>query len=146
MAMTILIVDDNEFIRTSMTKFLGSAGFEAMAVPSGQEALAMLSDYNSPVSIVITDVVMPGMDGFDVVDEINNHRKIGRRLGLVAMSGGGQTIDAKTALDALDGQVDVYLRKPFQQNELKTALEDVIIKYDLDRIPSKKKQSDYWEV
>ena len=145
--MRVLIVDDNEFIRKSMESFLSKVGFGVRTADSGHEALSVLGEYDAPIDIVITDVMMPGKDGFDVVDEINNHRLIGRRIGLVAMSGGGRTIDAKTALDALDGHVDAYLRKPFKQKDLQKVLQTVIKKNSLNTKPAQKKQPEsYWEI
>ena len=148
--MQVLVVDDNDFIRKSLGAFLSKAGYSVHTAECGRSALGILGDYECPIDIVITDVMMPGTDGFDVVDEINNHRLIGRRIGLLAISGGGRTIDAKTALEALDGQVDGYLRKPFKQKELSEALSDVIEKHKLDEKPKKdeEKATDdaYWEL
>ncbi len=129
--MQVLIIDDNDFIRSSMEKFLGASGFRITCASSGDEALSILSNYDKPIDIVITDVVMPGRDGFDIIEEINNHRAIGRKLGVIAMSGGGKTIDANTALEALGGSADTFLRKPFRQTELLEAMTDLIEKYQL---------------
>lgn len=142
--MQVLVVDDNEFIRKSLDSFLTKAGFTVQTAGCGKKAVDMLADYDSRISIVITDVMMPGMDGFDVVDEINNHRLIGRKLGLLAISGGGRTIDAQTTLEALDGMVDGYLRKPFKKEELTAAISDVINKHELDKTEDAK-ADDFWE-
>lgn len=145
--MQVLVVDDNEFIRKSLESFISKLGFSVTTVESGRDALSVLGDYDCPIDIVITDVMMPGKDGFDVVDEINNHRLIGRQIGLIAMSGGGRTIDAKTALDALDGQVDAYLRKPFKQEDLRKVLKTAIEAHNLNTQPEvKKTEESYWEI
>jgi DNA-binding response OmpR family regulator len=61
---TILIVDDDYYIRQAFRKFLNSKGFVAHAVSVAEEALAILKEIE--VDLVITDLNMPGMDGLEL--------------------------------------------------------------------------------
>lgn len=57
----ILVVDDEPSLATTLALILRRAGFSAIAVNSGEEALALIA--TNQLSLVITDVIMPGMDG-----------------------------------------------------------------------------------
>lgn len=60
----ILIIDDDAVIRKTMREFIESAGFSAFTASGGEEALELLKTNN--ISVVITDIVMPGMDGLEL--------------------------------------------------------------------------------
>jgi two-component system cell cycle response regulator len=64
----ILIVDDEEGIRQSMQEFVSVSGFRTITAASAEEALALLADRQ--VDIVITDIMLPGMDGLELTDVI----------------------------------------------------------------------------
>src|SRR6056297_2592674 len=60
----ILVVDDDRTTRLIIGKALGSAGFEILEAESGSEALSLLDDHLP--DLVLLDVIMPGMDGYEV--------------------------------------------------------------------------------
>ncbi len=64
----ILIVDDEEGIRLSMQEFVTVSGFRTMTAESAEEALALLAERR--VDVVITDIMLPGMDGLELTDVI----------------------------------------------------------------------------
>ena len=68
MAIKILIVDDERSIADSLSEIIHAAGYETAVAYSGEEALAKASDF-SP-NILLTDVLMPGRNGFDLALEI----------------------------------------------------------------------------
>ena len=69
----ILIVDDSELNREILAEMLHS-DFRTMEACSGEECLSMLHQYGTGISLVLLDIVMPGMDGFAVLEEMNrNH-------------------------------------------------------------------------
>lgn len=68
MAPHILIVDDDLSIRDTMYEFIQLSGYEAYVAASAEEALGMLS--GTPVDVVITDILLPGMDGLELTDQI----------------------------------------------------------------------------
>lgn len=112
----VLIVDDNEFIRASMEKFLETNKYKIIGARNGQEAMDKLRE--QAFGIVITDVLMPETDGFELIDYIRGHEEPMKSTPIIAISGGGRTIDADAALTALEEKVDVILKKPFSKNEL----------------------------
>lgn len=61
----ILVVDDEHLVRWSICRFLESEGFEAREASSGREALEIMA--TEEVSILVTDLMMPGMDGVELI-------------------------------------------------------------------------------
>jgi two-component system, cell cycle sensor histidine kinase and response regulator CckA len=67
---TVLVVDDEEGLRTLVCRTLRAEGYGTLEAAHGAEALELIENAAEPVDLVVTDVVMPGMDG----------RELGRRL------------------------------------------------------------------
>ncbi|HEV7365734.1 MAG TPA: response regulator [Gemmatimonadales bacterium] len=67
----VLVVDDEQGLRDLVCRTLQAEGFNTLEAAHGAEALALIENASTPVDLVVTDVVMPGMDG----------RELGRRLG-----------------------------------------------------------------
>ena len=65
---SILIVDDEQEIRTILVRLLATHGYEVDAVPSAEEALEQVAA-QAP-DLVLTDIVMPGMSGEDLIREL----------------------------------------------------------------------------
>jgi two-component system cell cycle response regulator len=68
MAPHLLIVDDDMHVRDTMHEFMQMSGFEAIVAESAEDALGVLA--NTPVDVVITDIMLPGLDGLDLTDRI----------------------------------------------------------------------------
>jgi CheY-like chemotaxis protein len=66
----VLVVDDEEGLRSIVCRTLRAQGYETLEASHGAEALGVLEKATDPVDLVVTDVVMPGMDG----------RELGRRI------------------------------------------------------------------
>ena len=64
----ILVVDDDDAIRTMMTELLSDAGYRVRAAANGTEALMAICD-RAP-ALLVTDLRMPGMNGIDVLDQV----------------------------------------------------------------------------
>ncbi len=106
----ILVIDDEEVVHISLKRILGRKGHRVSTTSSGHEALALLE--NESFDMVVTDLMMPEMNGIELLQELKK-RTI---LCPVLMITGYPTI--KTALQALRlGAVD-YLAKPFTRAEL----------------------------
>ena len=68
---TILIADDNETMRTSVVKILTRLGYRTLSAPSGYEAVALVQrERTQPPELLITDVVMPGMSGPELAEQL----------------------------------------------------------------------------
>ena len=112
---TILIVDDEEPIRAALRRVLEKLGHEVFVAGSGEEALELLRGGQS-IEIMLLDVRMPGMSGFDVVTESLD---IDAEIGIVMLSG---LTDATTASICMQRGAMDYLTKPIEITELSTSV------------------------
>ncbi|TPW09393.1 MAG: putative PAS/PAC sensor protein, partial [Acidimicrobiaceae bacterium] len=104
---TILLVDDDEALRAMATRFLEPAGYTVLSAASGDEALRLLDRYQGAVHLLLSDVVMPGIDGRRLAEQLGMTRP---QMRVLYMS--GYTNDTVVRHGVLDGQVS-YLEKPF---------------------------------
>ena len=87
----ILIIDDDAAVRGTLRTMLQKAGYETIEAPDGRDASRMLDG----VDLIITDLLMPDMDGVDLLGSI---RKAGHAMPVIAISGGGR-VDPRGYLD-----------------------------------------------
>jgi DNA-binding response OmpR family regulator len=106
----VLVVDDDPFVREAIEVALALHGYEVVSAPDGQAALAHL--HGGPPDLVITDLVMPGLDGFGLAAEMGA-RGLRPRVGLVVMTARGSAQE-----DAHRTEADGYLTKPFEMRAL----------------------------
>lgn len=106
----VLIADDDQAVLTMLYKVVRSNGIEADTAASGEEALALLEQ--KPYDLLLLDVNMHGMDGFQVVQAI---RRRGLKLPIIIVSGRKEDYDT---LYGLDIGADDYVTKPFSPAEL----------------------------
>ncbi len=114
----ILAVDDQRYFRELIEGLLSEEGYEAQTAASGEEALRILEQ--SAFDIVLTDLVMPGMDGCDLVHRI---RERDPEQNIVVVTG---VVDVKTAVDAMKLGANDYLLKPFDRATLVSAVEGLL--------------------
>jgi CheY-like chemotaxis protein len=118
---SILLVDDNNALRTVISRGLKLAGHDVYAASDGKAALAILPKVT--YDVVLTDIVMPEMEGLELIRSI---RKINPGAKIVAMSGGGRgTADEYLALAKSFG-ASATIEKPFQLEELTRTIEAVL--------------------
>lgn len=122
-ARRILVVDDEELIRTALAKFLRSRGFEVSTCDAGAAALDLLA--REKHILMLADVRMPGMSGLELVPAALDLDPDLAVMMLTAVN------DAPTATEALaQGAMD-YLMKPIELADLATAVDRVLHKRDL---------------
>ncbi len=109
MSVRILTVEDDERIRTAVSLALQEEGWEVEETSNGEDALAAFS--RQPSDVVLIDILLPGIDGFEVC------RKI-RRLGDVPIVMVTARSDSHDVVAGLEAGADDYLRKPFDPKEL----------------------------
>lgn len=111
---SVLVVDDKEDIRAFIAFALESQGYEVRTAPEGAQALAMLLE--RPADLLITDIFMPGQEGFETIERCKAQSP---RTRIVAMSAGSARGIKQDFLEAavLVG-VDATLRKPFSADQL----------------------------
>ncbi len=109
---TILIVEDDEAVAAMMTSTLRSRGYRVIVAANGHQALALWEHYGDQVDLVVCDVVMPAVNGPEMVGRLH---AAGHRPRVLFVS--GYTADALAALDHLALDIDL-LEKPFSAREL----------------------------
>lgn len=108
----ILICEDEDVIRDFVVINLRRAGYEVVDVPNGERALEEFERSGGDFDIALLDVMMPGIDGFKVCQEI---RKKSSSIGIIMLSAKSQEMDKVTGLML---GADDYVTKPFSPSEL----------------------------
>src|SRR5438552_18813386 len=91
---SILVVDDDRSVRSYLSDFLSSCGYNVECAESGDQAVARLSAGYVP-SLIVLDIVMPGISGIETLDSV---KKINSSISVIILSAAGQT---KTVVDAM---------------------------------------------
>lgn len=114
----ILLVEDEDAVRTFSTRALTNKGYEVLAADCGENALQVLNDFGKPVDLLITDVIMPNMDGPTLATKV---REIYPTLKIIFIS--GYTEDK---LKDHMGENIYFLPKPFELKQLAAKVKDVL--------------------
>lgn len=111
-----LIVDDDPAIRDIVKAILESEGYEVVAAEDGEKAVAILDSEPRPLTFafVILDVVMPGMNGFDVLTRMKLHSHTAS-LPVIMLTGESKADDIMTGYGV---GADYYITKPFTRQQL----------------------------
>jgi two-component system, chemotaxis family, chemotaxis protein CheY len=109
----ILLLDDDAMMRDAVERLLVQAGHTVVAVADGREGLSRLQA--AMPDIVITDLLMPRMDGIEAIHAI---RKINPTVKIIAMSGGGRARVMDFLPVAARAGADFTLQKPVRRAEL----------------------------
>lgn len=117
----ILIVDDDEAIRTSLRKTLERAGHAVFGAMDGAAALRFLAA--NSVDVVITDLYMPDVDGIELIGRLRREGTVGR---IIAVTGGGQVAGQNLLNVAKVLGADITLAKPFTREQLLGAVGQVM--------------------
>ncbi len=112
-----LVIDDQAAIRDLLREILGLLGFEVDGAASGAEGLALFEQ--RAYDLVTTDLMMPGMTGWEVVEAI---RRRAPGLGVIMVTGSASNLDTERAKE----QAVTLLPKPFRLEELKGAVEQAL--------------------
>lgn len=106
--LNVLIVDDSQLNREILSSMLGDQ-FGIMEASSGEECLELLKQYGTGISIVLLDILMPGMSGFDVLRYMNSDHWIDD-IPVIMIS---SDYTAESVREAYDLGVTDYIRRPF---------------------------------
>lgn len=106
--LNVLIVDDSRLNREILSSMLGDQ-FSIMEASSGEECLELLKQYGTGISIVLLDILMPGMSGFDVLRYMNSDHWIDD-IPVIMIS---SDYTAESVREAYDLGVTDYIRRPF---------------------------------
>jgi len=117
MESTILIIDDDEKLNRLLTDFLGEFGFKTLTATHPDEGLKKLNQ-KSP-DLVILDVMLPGMDGFEVCKTIRQYSLVP----IIMLTARGELMDRVVGLEL---GADDYLAKPFEPRELVARIHSIL--------------------
>lgn len=112
----VLLADDNADLREYVSRIL-SPQYNVIAVRNGREALDIAREQD--VDIIISDVMMPGMDGFDLLKAVRNETTISTTPFILLSARAGE----ESALEGLKHGADDYIAKPFAADELLNRIE-----------------------
>jgi CheY-like chemotaxis protein len=113
----LLIIDDDDLLRNSLSLMLGARGFLCTLAPNALEAIEQAEAGQFDAALV--DINMPGLNGFEVIKALT---RIEPRISVVAMSGRQFDGDLDYAVIATGLGADAFLPKPFRPQQLLQAL------------------------
>jgi len=112
----VLVVDDEEAVRSTAAQMIAYFGYEVTQAASGQQALDLARQRQNPFDLVLLDLTMPGMDGFATFTALRQLRPDQR---IVVFSG----YSAQDARQRFAGQnLNGFLQKPFSTETLREML------------------------
>ena len=116
----VLVLEDEENIRSFVVINLKRAGYETIEAGTGEEALALIKE-DPGIKVALLDIMLPGIDGFEVCRRI---RAMDSKIGIIMLTARTQEMDKVTGL--MTG-ADDYVTKPFSPAEL-TARVDALFR------------------
>lgn len=120
---SVLIVDNNESLLNMLKAGLAQEGYECETTSSAQVALELIDD--RPFDVLVTDIVMPGLDGFELTERA---KKLRPEMAIIIMTGFIDEFSYDRALEA--GAFD-FIKKPFTVTEMKMRLHHVTLREKL---------------
>ncbi len=123
---SILVVEDNDLVRTSAVRTLERFGYKVTSAQSGPDALEILSNYDGNFDLMLTDIVMPVMSGTELVEKME---QAGYRIKFLYMS--GYTEDAIVHHGVLKPGIP-YIQKPFKPVRLLAMIRDLLDRQTAD--------------
>jgi two-component system cell cycle sensor histidine kinase/response regulator CckA len=117
---TVLLVEDEDSVRQLVRETLESRGYRVLEAGNGADALTLAAAHSDPIHLVITDVVMPGLNGHELVQQLQSARP-----GLKVLYLSGYAQDAFPSTAAADSQ-KTFLQKPFTLQSLSRKVREIL--------------------
>jgi CheY-like chemotaxis protein len=117
---TVLVVEDEELVRLLATEILKRSGYRVLVASSGEAAVELATQYRRAIQLVLTDLVLSGMNGWEVAEEI---AILHPEAKVLFTSGYGY--DVLSRQQKFDSRTPV-LQKPFSTNSLLTKVREVL--------------------
>lgn len=120
----ILIVDDESSIRVLLREILEYSGHEVLEADSGNKAIGIYLEHEASIDLVITDLIMPGKTGIDLIMEIKEQNN---QVKILAITGGGGIPGTTNYLALADllGAIKT-IKKPFSANSICSEVEAIL--------------------
>ena len=116
---SVLIVDDEPSVRQAVEDALKREGYDLFYAESGEQGLAIVDNIHP--TVIILDLVMPGMGGLEFV--ANLKLSLAERYSLIVLSGHG---DADGRRECFDAGINIILRKPFDIYEIRGVVRNAV--------------------
>lgn len=116
----VLIIDDDEQIRTVLRRALERERYEVVDAPNGREGIALYQQ--NPCDVIVTDILMPEMEGFETILTLRKHHPEAK---IVVISGGGQCGPQSYLPTAKALGANRIFEKPFDLCELLAAIREL---------------------
>ena len=120
-APTILLVEDEPSIRSLIRRMLEGAGYDLIVAKSGDEALALANDHTGAIDLLVTDVVMPRMNGFELGGYIGGAHP---ETSVLFVSGYAE--DSSSVRKGLRTAGQAFLLKPFTRDALLGKIKEIL--------------------
>jgi CheY-like chemotaxis protein len=120
---TVLVVDDEPSIRTLMRRLLMNDGYQLLEASNGIQALEIVQGRKAEIHVLITDVVMPEMDGFALASKVTSQRSETCVLFMTGRAGDDPSVETE-----LRCTPHAFLLKPFTHAALTWTLKDLLLR------------------
>ncbi len=130
----ILLAEDEDAIRDFVVINLKRAGYDVVQTANGEEALAAFERENGNFSVALLDIMMPGIDGFEVCKRI---REKNNKIGIIMLSAKSQEMDKVRGLML---GADDYVTKPFSPSELTARIDALCRRLGTDTVETPKEE------
>ena len=110
----VLVVDDEGVTRSYIRDILRQQNYDMIEASSGEDALLVIEEFSNEIDVILLDIMMPGLDGFEMLSILKNNSKT-RNIKVVMLTAMTQVKDKILAFS--EGASD-YLTKPFEREEL----------------------------
>lgn len=117
----VLLIDDEMLVQLSVRQVLETAGHDVTVAGNGRDALALFE--NEDFDLVITDIIMPDMEGIEVITRL---KKVRAGVRILAMSGGGRVGNMGFLKLARKAGARAVIAKPFTGEEFLDRVEEVL--------------------
>lgn len=117
---TILLVDDDSIVREIASEILTMQGYHVIEAPNGHEALQRMSNGNGPIHLLLTDIMMPGMNGRELAERLLVKQPT---LRVVFMSGYNEDDLLRKGISS---RSVTFVAKPFTIQSLSSAVKAVL--------------------
>ena len=119
----IMVVDDEMHIRELVRFYLDKAGFDTIEAANAEEALDIVE--NQYIDLAVVDIMMPGLDGFDLVEQMRQYRE----FPVIMLTAKSQS---KDKLRGFSLGIDDYVTKPFDPDELMARVKTILKRYSIN--------------
>lgn len=122
MATTILLIDDDEMVQSVTSELLVLLGYDVLAADDGKQALSVATSHCDNIDLVLLDLSLPDMSGFDLLPLLREALRPQAKIVLCS----GSMCDQYENVETKESEFDSILQKPYEIATLKETVEKVL--------------------